>query len=145
MPKIQIQKTDLAYDEKDIITFDEGIVGLPHLHKMVVISQPEIGPFLWLASVEEPETAFLVIEPHSQFSDYLPNIPAQACDRIGMKEKEQPLLLAIVHITPEWQSSTINLRAPLVIAPSSKRGTQLVLTESNYRLEEPLAAQAAAA
>lgn len=145
MPSIRIQSKDIDYEEESVITFDEGIVGLPHLRRLVIVSQPEIVPFLWLASVEEPETAFLVMEPHSQFDNYAPALPAQVSARIGMQEKEQPLLLTIVRIMPEWQCSTVNLRAPLVIAPSSMRGTQLVLTESNYRLDEPLAALAAAA
>jgi flagellar assembly factor FliW len=145
MPSIRIQSKDLNYEEDAVITFDEGIVGLPHLRRLVIVNQPEIAPFMWLASVEEPETAFLVMDPYSHFGNYAPGIPVQAFARIGMKEKEQPLLLAIVRIMPEWDCSTVNLRAPIVIAPNSMRGTQLVLTESNYRLDEPLAALAAAA
>jgi flagellar assembly factor FliW len=145
MPKVRIQSTDIEYAEGDVITFDEGLVGLPHLRRLVVVSQPEIHPFLWLASVEEPETAFLVLEPHIQFSDYAPGIPPQVRARIGMAEREEPLLLAIARITADWQRSMINLRAPLVVAPSVMRGTQVVLMESDYRLEEPLAVLAAAA
>lgn len=145
MSKIHIQSTDIEYAESDVITFEEGIIGLPHLRRMVVINQPEIVPFLWLASVEEPETAFLVMEPHSQFEDYEPSIPSQTRVRIGLAENEEPLLLTIVRITPEWQQTTVNLRAPLVVGPSSMRGTQLVLTESNYSVEQPLALLSAAA
>lgn len=145
MPKVQIQSTDIEYAESDVITFDEGLVGLPHLRRLVIVSQPEITPFLWLASVEEPETAFLVLEPHVQFSDYAPGIPPQVRTRLGMTEREEPLLLAIARITSDWQCSTLNLRAPLVIAPRVMRGTQVVLTESAYQLDEPLAVLAAAA
>jgi flagellar assembly factor FliW len=145
MPTVQIQSTNIEYADGDVITFDEGLVGLPHLRRLVIVSQPEIHPFLWLASVEEPETAFLVLEPHVQFSDYAPGIPSQVRARIGMAEREEPLLLVIARITADWQCSTINLRAPLVIAPSVMRGTQVVLTESAYRLDEPLAVLAVAA
>jgi len=145
MPKVQIQSTDIEYAESDVITFDEGLVGLPHLRRLVIVSQPEIHPFLWLASVEEPETAFLVLEPRIQFSDYAPSVPPQVRARLGMAEREEPLLLAIARITSDWQCSSLNLRAPLVIAPSVMHGTQVVLTESAYRLEEPLAVLAAAA
>lgn len=145
MPKIHIQSKEIEYAERDVITFDEGLVGLPQLRRLVIISQPEIHPFLWLASVEASETAFLVLEPHAQFSDYTPSIPPQVSTRIQLEDWEEPLLLAIARITPEWQSSTLNLRAPLVIAPNAMRGAQIVLTESAYRLDEPLALLAAAA
>jgi flagellar assembly factor FliW len=145
MPTIRIQTKDLPYDESDVITFDEGLVGLPQLRRMVVITQPEISPFLWLASVEDPEKAFLVMEPRTQFDHYAPAIPAQVCGRIGLKDDEEPLLLAIVRILPEWQSSTVNLRAPLIVSPGAMRGVQAVLTDSPYRVDESLAGMAAAA
>jgi flagellar assembly factor FliW len=145
MPKIHIQSKEIEYAERDVITFDEGLVGLPHLRRLVIINQPEIHPFLWLASLEAPETAFLVLEPHAQFSDYAPSIPPQVSTRIKLEAWEKPLLLVIARITSEWQCSTLNLRAPLVIAPNAMRGAQIVLTESAYRLDEPLAMLAAAA
>jgi flagellar assembly factor FliW len=140
MPKIHIQNTDIEYEESNVITFDEGLVGLPQLRRMVIVTQPEISPFLWLASTEEPETAFLVLEPHLLFDGYAPAIPAPIRSRIRLEAGEDPLLLAIALISPEWQKSSINLRAPLVIAPGSMLGSQLILTESAYRLDEPLTA-----
>ena len=138
MPTIHIQGMDIEYSESDVITFDEGLIGLPHIRRWVLISQPEIDPFLWLASIEDPETVFLVLEPRSQFTEYAPYISAQACVRLGVSPGETPLFLAIVRITAEWKNSTINLRAPLVIAASAMRGAQFVLMESSYHLEQPL-------
>ncbi len=145
MPTIRIQSKDLSYDEVDVITFDEGLVGMPNLRRMVVVAQPEIAPFLWLASVEEPETAFLVMEPREQFEQYAPEIPAQVRQRLGLAENEDPLVLAIVRIQPEWQLSTVNLRAPLLITSRQMRGLQLVLTDSAFRVDESLAGMAVAA
>ncbi|MFN0084351.1 MAG: flagellar assembly protein FliW [Blastocatellia bacterium] len=143
--KIHIQNTDIEYEEGNVITFDEGLVGLPRLRRLVIVTQPEIAPFMWLASTEEPETAFLVMEPRLMFGGYTPGIPAPVRDRIGLEAGEDPLLLAIAIITPEWHRSSINLKAPLVIAPGAMRGTQVILSESGYRLNESLAALAAAA
>lgn len=139
MPKLQLQNSELAFSEGDVITFDEGLVGLPHLRRMVVVSQPEIEPFLWLTSVEDASTTFLVLEPGAKFEQYAPTLPPQIRARLGLKAAEEPLWLAIVRITPEWQDSTVNLRAPLAIAPHAMRGAQFVLTESGYRVNEPLA------
>jgi flagellar assembly factor FliW len=139
MPKITLQNTEISFAEGDIITFEEGLVGLPQLRELVVVSQPDIAPFLWLTSAEQPETAFLVLEPRAQFADYTPSLPPEVRARLGLSDAEQPLWLAIVRIAPEWQSSTINLKAPLVIATQAMRGAQFVLTEPSYRLDEPLA------
>lgn len=138
MPKLQLQNSELTFTEGDVITFDEGLVGLPQLRRLVVVSQPEIEPFLWLTSVEDPTTTFLVLEPGTKFEQFTPTVPPQVRARLGLKAAEEPLWLAIVRITPEWQDSTINLRAPLAIAPQAMRGAQFVLTESGYRINEPL-------
>lgn len=145
MPKVRIQSTDIEYTESAVITFEEGLIGLPQLRRLVVISQPEIAPFFWLASVEEDETAFLVLDPQAYLDSYTPRLPNETRARIGLKSDEEPLLLAITRIMPEWHDSTLNLRAPLVISTGAMRGTQPVLTETNYRLDEPLAALAALA
>ena len=144
MPKVRIQSTDIEYTDKDVITFEEGLIGLPQLRRLVVISQPEIAPFFWLASVETDEMAFLVLDPQAYLDTYTPRLPTETRMRIGLKADEEPLMLAITRITPEWHESTLNLRAPLVISTGAMRGTQPVLTETNYRLDEPLAALAAA-
>ncbi|MDX2030118.1 MAG: flagellar assembly protein FliW [Blastocatellia bacterium] len=145
MPTIHIQNTEIPYDEGNVIAFDEGLIGLPHLRRLVIVTQPEIAPFLWLASTETPASAFLVMEPRLLAGAYAPEIPAEIRARIGLRADEDPLLLAIAIISPEWRHSSINLKAPLVIAPGAMRGTQLILSETAYRLDEPLAALSAAA
>ena len=139
MPTIRIQGIDLTYDEKDIVTFDEGLIGLPHLRRMVLVNQTDIAPLLWLASLDEPGTAFLVVNPRSLFSDYVPRVPDDVYSRTGSaREEEQLLTMAIVLIAPDWQRSTINLRAPLFISARNMRGAQIALTENHYRVDAPL-------
>jgi flagellar assembly factor FliW len=144
MPTIRIQGTELSYTEADIITFDEGMIGLPRLRRMVLVSQSDITPFLWLFSLDDPEVVFLVIEPHALFPDYAPRLPASLPSHLGVAEDEAPLVLAIVLIAADWTQSTINLRAPIIVAPGRMRGAQVVLTESAYRVAEPLASESAA-
>jgi flagellar assembly factor FliW len=139
MQTICIQSTEIEYEPSDVITFDEGMIGLPQLRRMVLVSQPEISPFHWLASVDEPETAFLVLDPLTQYERYAPSIPEQTKARIGLAAGEKPLLLTIVRISAEWQESSINLKAPMVIAPGAMRGMQIVATEREYLVDEPLA------
>jgi len=50
----------------------------------------------------------------------------------------QTLSLVIVKISSDWQKTTVNLRAPILINAESKRGVQMVLSESPYGLSENL-------
>jgi flagellar assembly factor FliW len=138
MPIIRVQGTDLAYEEKDIIRFDEGLIGMPHLRRMVLINQTDIAPFLLLCSLDDSQLAFLVLEALAHFPGYTPRLPDGVGEQLGITEGERPLLLVTVIIAPEWLRSTINLRAPIVVAPSAMRGRQVVLTDSTWKLAEPL-------
>ena len=138
MQMIHIQGTELSYEETDIIKFEEGLIGLPRLNRMVLVHQPDIKPFLWLASLDDPDTAFLVVDPRLLFPDYDPTLADPRHIHPSADSDETPLVLALALINPDWRSSTVNLRAPLFVSPSTMRGLQMVLTDSPYALNEPL-------
>jgi flagellar assembly factor FliW len=140
MPTIHVQGTELAYEEKDILKFDEGLIGLPQLRQMVLLHYTEIAPLLLLCSLEQPDVTFLVLEATTYFPDYAPRLSEAVQKQLGLTAGEAPVILATVTIAPAWTDSTINLRAPLVIAPTTMQGAQIVLTESHYQLAEPLPA-----
>ena len=83
---------------------------------------------------------FLVIESRTAFPDYAPPVPEAVRAALGLAANESPLMLSIALIAAEWMQSTINLRAPLMVAPSTMRAAQIVLSDSAYRLDQPLAA-----
>lgn len=143
MSTIRIQGTELSYTDSDIITFAEGMIGLPHLRRMVLINQSDIEPLLWFASLDDPSVVFLVIEPRTAFPDYAPQVPEAVRAALGLAADESPLLLAIALIAAAWTESTINLRAPLMVATGTLRAAQIVLSDSAYRLDQPLPFQAA--
>ncbi|MBL8207809.1 MAG: flagellar assembly protein FliW [Blastocatellia bacterium] len=138
MQTIHVQGTDLAYEEKDLIRFDEGLIGMPQLHRMVLIHYSEIAPLLLLCSLDQPEVTFLVLEAVAHVPDYAPRFSPAVRQQLGLTEGEEPVILATVTIASEWTASTINLRAPLVIAPATMRGAQIVLNDSHYQLTAPL-------
>lgn len=142
MPNITVLKQEIAYDETSIITFPEGLVGLPRLRRMVLVRRPDLEPFLWLASLDDPSVAFVVVNPRAIFAGYetsedVRQVVALPCD-------EEPALLAIVLVSEEGAQSSVNLRAPLVISPRTMTGRQVVLSGGAYRLDEPLGAAFAA-
>ena len=145
MPTLRIQGNEISYDEKDIITFPEGLIGLPHLTQMVAVKEATIEPFIWLASVNEDDVAFVVAEAHSIFPSYRPELPAESSANEFFGDNETPVVLGIVLIDADWQKSTVNLRAPLFISASTMRGAQVVLNDNAFSVGEPLPLAAAAA
>jgi flagellar assembly factor FliW len=138
MPTIDVHGTQLAYDPTEVICFDEGLVGMPNLRKMVLVREEGVEPFLWLAAVDGPPTTFLVADPRDLFSGYVPDVPEDVRCRLGLESGEAPLVLAVVTVARDGISSTANLRAPVFVAPSAMRGAQAILTSSVFRVDERL-------
>lgn len=138
MPTLNIQGTELPYEEKDIVTFDEGLIGLPHLQRMVVVSQPDIEPFLWLASLDEEGVALVIAEASGIFPDYAPAVPADCSFSEALAEDEHPMSFAIVLLAAEWEKATANLRAPIFVSTRTRRGAQVILPDHTYSVGQPL-------
>lgn len=142
MPNITILKQEITYDAADIITFPEGLVGLPRLRRMVLVRRPDLEPFLWLASLDDPSVAFVVVNPRAIFVGY--KTSEEMRQLAALPSDEEPVLLAIVLVSEEWTHSSVNLRAPLLISPRTMTGRQVVLSSGAHRLDEPLGAAFAA-
>lgn len=132
MTTIRIQGAELSYDESDVIEFEEGLIGMPRLRRMVLVRQQGLEPLLWLASQDDPEATFLVLDPRQVFEDYDPPAPW------GAARDEGCLVLSTVRVGADWRETTVNLRAPLFVSPARMRGQQLLLRDARYRHDEPL-------
>ncbi|MEQ1604150.1 MAG: flagellar assembly protein FliW [Pyrinomonadaceae bacterium] len=127
MSVITIKGKEVSYDENEIITFAEGLIGMPEMRRAVLVPMDEFEPFCWLASVESEKARFIVVDPHEVFAGYEP-FPAE----------QSVQTFAIVKISSDWQKTTVNLRAPLVINTETQIGAQLILSDSKYQFAESL-------
>jgi flagellar assembly factor FliW len=138
MGKINFQGTELEYNDADIISFDEGLIGLTHLKRMVLIRQTEIEPFIWLASPDDDNIAFLVVPPEA----VVPGIEIPLTDdlrsSIELTSDESPTVLAISRIATVWNESSVNLLSPIAISPKAMKGMQFIVNGSKYGAEYPM-------
>lgn len=135
MPAIKINGQDHSYEENQIVEFTEGLIGLPRLRRAALIESAEFAPFRWLASIDDESVRFIVIDPGEVYADYDAGafLPPGEPDSGG-----KVLLLVIVKVSSDWQKTTVNLRAPIFVDHTTKRAAQIILSGSEYQLEEAL-------
>lgn len=138
MATIRIQGTDLEYHDKDAIIFDEGLIGMPHLRSMVLINYSEIEPFFLLCSLDDQQVNFLVLDARVHFGDYSPQLTSEQRAQLGLLENEESLFFVTATIAPDWTKSTMNMRAPIVVGPTSMKAAQIILNDSRYSMTQPL-------
>jgi flagellar assembly factor FliW len=100
------------------------------MRRAVIVPMDGCEPFCWLASLEDENTRFVVVDPSEIYADYSVAPPVSAVS--------DTKTFAIVRVSSDWQKTTVNLRAPIVIDTMRGRGAQFILTESSYSLAEPI-------
>lgn len=138
MPTLNMQGSQVSYSDQDILNFPEGLLGLPHLRRMLLVKQREIEPFMWLAPVDAADIGFVVVEARTLFPDYSPALPPESNQANLCEPGEAPVVLAIVLVARHWPQTTANLRAPIFVSPRSMRAAQVVLSDSQYAIAAPL-------
>lgn len=137
MPKVSIFGKEYSYNESEVVSFGEGLIGLPQMRRAALIPLADYEPFFWLASLDDEKTRFIVVDPQRIFADYRPEMPKEVRELANSGDSSQTIL-TIVKISSELEKTTVNLRAPIFIDAETRRGGQFVLTDSNYELAETI-------
>lgn len=127
----------LEFEEKFVITFEQGILGFPLSSRYILFPHEKGSPFSWLQSVDEAAVAFLVVNPLDFFSDYEVVIEDADVEMLQVENADDLELLTLVTI-PEGHPEEMrtNLAGPVVINASNRRGKQLLMRE--YSTQQPL-------
>lgn len=116
-------------DER-IVSFPSGLLGFTEQQRYVILDHDTEAPFKWLQSVEEPDLAFVLMDPATFHPDYHIEVPADALVEIKGGEHDDLTLVVILTIPSDDPGRiTANLRGPLLISHKSMLGKQLVLSE----------------
>ncbi|MEK4093727.1 flagellar assembly protein FliW [Viridibacillus sp. FSL H8-0110] len=125
--------------EEDIIKFEEGIPGFEGAKKFIILPLKKESPFAILQSIEQVEVGFVVAFPFLFKKNYAFDLPKS--DKVSLKaEVESDIVTySIVTLKDPFDSSTLNLLAPVLINIKEKIGKQIVLQENGeYALRHPI-------
>jgi len=120
-----------------VINFDEGLPGFESVRRFVIAASPALEPFTLVQSADGAEPSFLAIEPRLIDPSYASPLAESDMLRLGAEPKTPLLWLVLISMQPDG-GATVNLKAPLVINPTTMRGLQLLVPHSQYPIDHPL-------
>jgi len=115
---------DLEVREEKIITFPEGIVGLPDLKKFALIDHKDT-PLKWLQSLDDPDMAFIVASPEFVAAEYSLNLDRTVREYIELENDDDLVVLVIMRVSGE--DVIANFQGPLVVNVRNMRGVQIII------------------
>lgn len=124
---------EIEIKEEDIIYFPDGILGFEEEKQFVIINnEDEYNPFHWLQSVQNPELAFVIINPFFVFPNYDIILPKSAQDKLKIEDEKDVAIYSIVVVPEDMEKMTTNLSGPIVINAEKKLGKQVILDDDRY-------------
>ncbi|MBF0455030.1 MAG: flagellar assembly protein FliW [Magnetococcales bacterium] len=124
----------LKVNEEEIITLNGGLMGFPMSSRYIMFPYSEDSSFFWLQSIDEPEIAFIVINPFDFFNDLVFEVADSDAASIGLERGEDVEIFTLVTIpdgTPEEMRT--NLAGPVVVNVNNRQGRQILVKEYSPR------------
>jgi flagellar assembly factor FliW len=123
----------ISVREDQIIVLTPGLLGFSQFQRYVLIEHQQESPFLWLQSVDNPDLAFVLIDPLHIVPGYHPGPLTEIMKDLEAEKLDDLKILVILTIPPgQPQEMTANLMGPVVINLKNRRGKQLIIEDPGY-------------
>ena len=128
---------EVEIKDEDILLFEYGIPGFENMNKFVILGKTDApdDPFFWLQSIENPNLAFVIMNPRDLVFDYEAEIDMFTANFLKIKDENDALIYCIVTVPQDIQKISINLKAPIIINAKENRGCQVVLENEKYKFK----------
>jgi flagellar assembly factor FliW len=130
---------ELVIAERDIIEFSPGLLGFEDVTRYVLMDIAKIPDFKWLQSVDNPDLAFLLVDPFTVKKGYCVELSDDVAAKLEITAPEHVLVYTIVSVPKSgFKNATTNLVGPVIVNWLKKKGKQIVFERDNNLIKYPL-------
>lgn len=134
---------ELEVQDRDIISFKEGIPGFKELVKCALIHDSDTD-FSYLQSVDNKSVCFIIIPPAAIVGNYDIEISEDTVEELEISNEEDVSLYAILTVPEDINKMTANLKAPIIINIKNGQGKQEILDDERYEIKHRVIKEAGA-
>ncbi|MGX4668780.1 flagellar assembly protein FliW [Cerasibacillus sp. JNUCC 74] len=116
----------------NMIHFPTGILGFPQETEFVLLDFPDNPLFQILQSIKRKEIAFIVVNPYQLYEDYTFKLDDGIVKALQLSDETEIVVLSIVTLKQPFDTSTMNLQAPIIINANKQQGKQFVINSDKY-------------
>ncbi len=129
---------DIEIEQKDIITFEDGLPGFKEFYKFILLPI-EGNPLLYyMQSTEQAEICFVVTSPFTLVEDYQVDISEETVAKLEIKKEEDASIYTILTIPENIKEITANLVAPIIINSINNKASQEIQIDERYSIKYKL-------
>jgi flagellar assembly factor FliW len=128
---------EVTVQEQQLISFPVGLFGFEEIHEYALLDSTR-PPLHWLQSLNNRDTAFIVVNPYVVVPDYVLDIDPEDVQEIGSPAPEDLIVFCIVTISEADRRVTCNLQGPLIINRAARLGRQAISLDSRWGIRHSL-------
>lgn len=128
----------LDVDDGDVIRMTKPVLGFEQYRRYIIVETDDFEPFKWFQSVENPELAFVIVNPLLFFSDYAIEVNPKEIEELEVGDVDEIITYSIVTIPTDYTRMTANLQGPILINSRTRLAKQLVLVNSRHGIKHRL-------
>ena len=122
-----------------ILNFSPGLLAFEDLTRYILLDIAESPYFKWLQSLDNPELAFLLVDPFTVKNDYYVELNQLLKEKLGIKVPEDVLIYTTVTVPKSGlKDATTNLMGPVIINCPARQGQQIIFDGENNAIKYPL-------
>lgn len=123
--------------ETAVVTFVAPMLGFANLRRFALY-QPSAGPLHWLQSLDDPKTAFCLLNPFAAGLDPDYEIGTADVSDIGASSVADIAVYTVVVLERDPAKTRTNLRAPVLVGTKSNKAKQVVMIDQRLPLRHIL-------
>lgn len=130
---------EIEYDADDILTFPNGLYGFDDEKEFLLIPfEGSQGSLLCLQSRATSALAFILMDPFMLQPDYTPVLQKAELSALSVKDSGDLCYYVMCVIRQPIGDSTVNLKCPIAINPTSRVSAQFILESDQYEMRHLL-------
>ncbi|MBU5307854.1 flagellar assembly protein FliW [Clostridioides mangenotii] len=119
------------------IKFRKPLLGFDNLVEFEIVDVEINRIFKEVNSLEDENIGFLAISPFDMDDNYEIKLSDNDIKELEIENPEDVLLLNIITLGDSLATSTVNMRAPIVINIKNKLASQIVIQNDKYDIKAP--------
>ncbi len=130
--------SNTQYTEDEVIFFNDGIFGFANHKKYLLIRfDNKNDSLICLQSIDEPNIAFVMINPYKFIKEYDVILPEQDYGDLKVSDSDNILVYNICVVNDSVLKSTVNLKCPIIVNSRTRLAKQIILEDSTYPFKYP--------
>lgn len=128
----------ITIEKSEAWTFPKGLPGFEDEKSFVLLPIEGNELFQVLQSTKTAGIAFIVTNPFTFMDHYTIKIDAPTIELLQIQSESEVFILTVLSLKDPFETSTVNLQAPLIFQSTSKKARQMILNEANYSMRHPI-------